>query len=132
MTTALEQVSTSGLVDTNDGARSVSPGRRRWPEDVKRRMVLESQEPGASVSVVARRYDVNANQLFKWRRDYEASLAGSRSTTGIRLVPVELRPAASAASASGTIEIELVGGARVRAIGAVDAGLLGRVLSALR
>lgn len=132
MTTAHEQVSTSGLVDTNDGGRRVSAPRRRWPEDLKRRMVLESQEPGASVSIVARRYDVNANQLFKWRRDYEASSAGGRSTTGIRLVPVELRPAAPAASASGTIEIELVGGARVRAIGAVDAGLLGGVLSVLR
>jgi transposase len=32
------------------------------------RMVEESQEPGASVSLVARRHGVNPNQLFTWRR----------------------------------------------------------------
>lgn len=32
-------------------------------------MVAETLEPGASVSIVARRHDVNANQLFKWRRE---------------------------------------------------------------
>jgi len=36
---------------------------------LKRQIVAETQEPGASVSVVARRHDVNANQLFKWRRE---------------------------------------------------------------
>ncbi len=38
--------------------------RRRWPVAEKRRIVLESFEAGASVSVVARRHDVNANQVF--------------------------------------------------------------------
>jgi transposase len=42
--------------------------RRSWSLTEKRRMVEESLEPGASVSVVARRYDVNANLLFSWRR----------------------------------------------------------------
>jgi transposase len=31
-------------------------------------MVAETLEPGASVSIVARRHDVNSNQLFRWRR----------------------------------------------------------------
>ena len=42
--------------------------RRRWPEALKRELVAETLEPGASVSIVARRHDVNANKLFKWRR----------------------------------------------------------------
>ena len=37
--------------------------RRRWSEARKRRIVAESYEPRVSVSVVARRYDVNANQV---------------------------------------------------------------------
>jgi transposase len=46
-------------------------GRRRnrsWPEALKREIVAASLAPGASVSVVARRYDVNANQVFSWRK----------------------------------------------------------------
>jgi transposase len=36
--------------------------RRRWSEEEKRRIVEETFEPGASVSVVARRHDLNANR----------------------------------------------------------------------
>ena len=42
--------------------------RRRWSAAEKMRMVEESLEPGASVSLVARRHGVNPNQLFTWRR----------------------------------------------------------------
>ena len=42
--------------------------RRRWSAAEKMRMVGESQEPGASVSLVARRHGVSPNQLFTWRR----------------------------------------------------------------
>ena len=38
--------------------------RRRWSLEVKRRLVAETLEPGSSVSIVARRHDVNANQLL--------------------------------------------------------------------
>src|SRR5215211_753580 len=41
---------------------------RAWPESLKREIVAASLVPGASVSRVARRYDVNANQVFAWRR----------------------------------------------------------------
>ena len=57
-----EQVSTTGLVDTKQ-----QPGltkRRQYSEALKRQMVAETQAPGASVSIVARRHDVNSNQLF--------------------------------------------------------------------
>jgi transposase len=63
-----DQVSTKSLVDTKQEPLSV--GRRReWPAALKRQMVAETLEPGASVSIVARRHDVNTNQLFKWRRE---------------------------------------------------------------
>ncbi len=43
--------------------------RRLWDDDEKRRIVAQTQVPGVSVSQVARRYDVNANLVFKWLRD---------------------------------------------------------------
>lgn len=46
-------------------------GRRKWTAEQKRRIVEETRAPGASVSVVARRYDINADLLFKWKRHEE-------------------------------------------------------------
>jgi Transposase len=37
--------------------------RRQYSEALTRQMVAETQAPGASVSIVARRHDVNSNQL---------------------------------------------------------------------
>jgi transposase len=138
MTTAIEpvslsgqvsppgQVSASGLVDTNGGKSGER--RRRWPEGVKRRIVAESLAPGVSVSVVARRYDINANQLFTWRQRY-----GPLSRVGeARLVPVQLRAPIEACAAEGTIEIVLPGGTCVRVRGAIEATALRQVLDVLR
>ena len=45
-------------------------GRRRdWSAEDKARIVAESFEPGARVSVVARRHALSPQQLFTWRRD---------------------------------------------------------------
>ena len=41
---------------------------RQYPLDLKRRMVEETFAPGSSVSIVARRHDVNANLLFDCAR----------------------------------------------------------------
>nr|WP_280516358.1 transposase [Chelatococcus reniformis] len=119
-------------MDTNPSGTNAVVGRRRWPAELKRRIVRESREPRASVSIVARRYDVNANQLFRWRREHELSIgvAGGLAEQA-RLVPVEVRAAMAPAPVNGTIEIELSGSARVRTIGRVDADLLERVLKVL-
>jgi transposase-like protein len=39
---------------------------------VQRRIVAECLEPGASVSLVARRHDLNTNMLFTWQRQLRA------------------------------------------------------------
>jgi transposase len=46
--------------------------RRRWSRTDKARIVLESLQPGANVSEVARRNGLSPQQLFAWRREAEA------------------------------------------------------------
>ena len=113
--------------------------RRRWSEARKRRIVAESYQPGVSVSVVARRHDVNANQVFGWRRQYRelARVVGGfvpvvvSSTEGAE--PAKLLPAPPEIepSRSGRIEIALADGSRVTVDRDVDATALSRVLGVL-
>jgi len=113
-------------------------GRRRnrsWPEALKREIVAASFAPGASVSVVARRYDVNANQVFSWRKRYRDIPPAVAVKAAPRLVPVMVTPERDAAAeqlstAVETIEIDL-GDYRVRVGSAVDAQALRRVLDVL-
>lgn len=123
-------------VDTSELRR-----RKRWPEALKREIVAATLQPGASVSVVARRYDVNANQVFSWRRRYRGSIDPNSSTPG--LVPVTVLPEpAGARTADGVappvpapspaIEIEVGGLYRVRVGSGFDARTLRRVLDVLR
>ena len=54
--------------------------RRRWTAEQKKAMVLETEQPGMSVSVVARKYEVQPNQLFRWRRLFhEGALTAVRA-----------------------------------------------------
>jgi transposase len=60
--------------------------RRRRTAQEKVAIVQETLEPGASVSAVARRHGVNANQVFGWRKQYqEGSLAAVKA--GETVVP---------------------------------------------
>jgi transposase-like protein len=60
-------VSTKPVMGTTATGR---PRNRSWPEALKREIVAASFSPGSSVSIVARQYDVNANQVFSWRKRY--------------------------------------------------------------
>jgi len=42
--------------------------RRRWSPEEKRAILEEAEQPGNSLSAVARKYGVNPNQLFHWRK----------------------------------------------------------------
>lgn len=126
-------------VDTSDGKRRRN---KRWPEVLKREIVAATYLPGASVSVVARQYDVNANQVFGWRRrfrdaDQKPALPYPPATPA--LVPVTILPepggqqaAPPAPGISETIEIEVPDGSRIRVGTGFDGRALKRVLDVLR
>jgi len=112
---------------------------KRWPEALKREIVAATFVPGASVSVVARQYDVNANQVFSWRRRYcEVSKPVATPPSASGLVPVMIAPdpensgAVVSSPAAETIEIEVDGDCRVRVGTSFDARALKRVLDVLR
>src|SRR6266481_2814398 len=112
MAATADGASTKSLVDTK--RKPLSVGRRReWPEALKRQMVSETLEPGSSVSIVARRHDVNTNQLFKWRRELLPKAAVESGT----MVPVEMVPEHDRkqrrVERTGVVEIEFGCGARV-------------------
>ena len=104
--------------------------KRRFRSKAERRQIVEeTMKPGASVSLVARAHDVNANQVFHWRRQYRAGWFDETARTkAAALLPVRVsdtvdavvrrRPESKAITA-GFIEIDF-GHARVRIEGSAD------------
>lgn len=106
--------------------------RRRWTEEQKRAIVAESLAPGAVVSEVARRADVRASQIYRWRQELRAVTDGFAQ---VLIGPPEaVSPAAAegATCAGPAIEIELAGRMRVRIPAAIPADLAAAVVKALR
>jgi transposase len=101
--------------------------RRRWSEDQKRAIVAESFAPGAVVSDVARRADISAGQIYRWRQE----LRGAVGFAQVLIAPAE-RAAANgvAPCAEPAIEVE-VRKARVRIPGSIPATLAAAVIKAL-
>ena len=139
----------NGRVEIITGAER----RRRWSDEEKLQLVAEACRPGNSVSQVARRRGISASQLFGWRRKAIAKgLITDRrleesAAKALTFAPVEIAKEQSpsgvggnvgsarwqaATNLSGSVEIELKGGDRVRVEGCADAGLVVRIISALR
>lgn len=125
-------MSTKSVMGTNGTGRR----NRSWPEALKREIVAASFAPGSSVSVVARHYDVNANQVFGWRKRYRAASPAPAVLSAPQLIPVMVTAepdavAAQPSTVAATIEIDLAGKYRVRISGGIDAQALRRVLDVL-
>ena len=136
------------------GKRIGEPARRQHDRSFKATLVEQSLQPGASVAVIARHNGINANLLFKWRRDHERKTNGAsmpKAPAPTVLLPVHIEPAtvastnsalqptrtaemvsgSRAAARGGVIEVEIAG-ALLRLRGAVDEAMLSSVLRALR
>lgn len=109
--------------------------RRLWSDDEKRQIVAETLAPGASVSIVARRHDLNANMLFTWRRQIGPSVllpAGDAMTFVPAAITTEAAPTAPPESPlAGRMEIVLADGDRIITGKDVDAAALARVVKVL-
>jgi transposase len=129
MTDQAEQASTTGFLDTKQ--RPGATKRRQYPEGLKRHIVAETLEPGSSVSIVARRHDVNSNQLFKWRRELlPKAVVESGAMMPVAIAPDGGRPRRT--DREGVIEIAFGCGARVRLRGEVSSETLRQVIELLR
>jgi len=104
--------------------------RRQYSEALKRQIVAETLERGSSVSIVARRHDVNSNQLFKWRRELLPKAVVESGAMVPEIAPESGRP--RRADREGVIEIVFGYGARVRLRGEVSSETLRRVIELLR
>ena len=115
---------------------STIAGRRRrsWTGDEKRQIVEESLEPGASIAEVARRHDLNANQLFTWRR--QLGIQSSAPDIPTSILPVTIEPDTAMPENGGCVttsqmEIVLTEGDRIIVWSDVEVAALSRVLKAL-
>jgi|ERR1022692_3956969 transposase len=139
-------------------AKNSTTPRREYSMAKKLQVVRETLTPGASVSVVARRHDINSNVVFRWRRMYargELGKAGGKRekkassrdfvSVGVvdhagvmRALPGPKQDAAlhdpmeREPAEQGLIEIETAAGVKVRVSGRVDDRTLGVVLAEIR
>jgi transposase len=111
--------------------------RRRWSEDEKLKIVLESLRASRQVSATARRHGISRSLLLQWRRSFRAerkSAAEARIGFVSATVIPESEPSVPAPcglGGGGTIEIEFATGARMRITGAVDKAMLTAAVRAL-
>jgi transposase len=116
-------------MDQPEGAGVERRVRQRRSVAEKRRIVELTLVAGASVALVARAHGVNANQVFKWRREYErGELAASPSS----LLPVLFCGADRPQMTSASIHIEFPGRALISIESGADPILLRSILESLR
>jgi transposase len=131
--------------------RGRRPRQYRTTEE-KRLVVEQTLKPGVSVAAVAQAHGVNANQVFHWRKLYEAGqleipmamsvhgadasptrlLAVTMSEDESRQTPgtTAMEHIAGGVSSLGSIEVTLARGT-IRIAGAVDTGTLRAVFGCL-
>jgi transposase-like protein len=102
------------IVDIGGQARErrAAVPKRQYSLEYKLQVVKEIREPGASVSIVAWRHDINTTIVFRWRKLFQEGRLGGRTP--------------------GLIEVVLRNGVRVRVDAQVDDKALRRVVAAVR
>ena len=135
------------VVTTDKLGRRTGPRAQHSIEE-KLRIVEETRVRGASVATVARRHNVNPNQVFAWRQLYRRGLLTGQAAKGeAQMLPVTVstptvlpteRAAAPVARQTPRtkprarlIEIRLRNGHRIVLHGRVDTEALSRVIDLL-
>jgi transposase len=110
--------------------------RRRWSEEEKLKIVVESFQGPRQVAATARRYGLSRSLLLRWRRSFQPEPKDSTGTqfgfVPAKLVPdPEMTPDPIRPAISGAIEIEFAAGIRMRITGSVDGTTLKAAVAAL-
>lgn len=114
-------------------AEGLVPERRirRWRSVAEKRRIVElTLVAGASVALVARANGVNANRVFKWRREFERGELSA--TVSSSLVPGVVSGGDKPQTNSGCIHIELQGRIVISVESGADPALLRTVLESPR
>lgn len=108
-------------------------GRRRWTVDDKARIVEETLELGASVSVIARRHGLTPQQVFGWHREAHkrSEEAGPQFVPAVVEVPSMHRCRRQQTAPMASIELD-IGGVRVRIGDGAKASTVSAVIRALK
>lgn len=109
-----------GLVTVYSGAQR----RREWSDDEKLALVAAAFANGAKVAEVARRAEVSASLLYRWRRQLGRDAPAGFTPVAIGTMPVE-------APAAPVIVVE-AGKARVEIMKDASPALVSAALGALR
>ena len=109
--------------------------RRRFSEDEKLKIVMESLAVPRLVSATARRHGISRSLLLTWRRAFQAEAARSSFVPAVIVPepppqPPQIAPPPARAD-QGRIEIVLARGRRVIVEETVDPEALARVLQVL-
>ena len=111
--------------------------RRRWTDDEKLKIVLESLQTSRAVSSTARRHGISRSLLLTWRRSFGARPSDNEQP-GPGFVPAMMVPdqppvqsTVSAVPTSGRMEIVVGKACRVIVDAGVDMAALSRVLDFL-
>lgn len=127
----------AGRIEVLTGAT----GRRRWPDEVKARIVAESYAPGRRVADIARLHGTTRWQVYHWRKLARKGLlalpapADAAAAPAFAAVIVEEPPrteAAEAAAADAAVLEIVVGEVVIRAPRAADEAQLARAIRAAR
>ncbi len=105
--------------------------RRRWSADQKRVIVAAAFAPGAIVTEVARRADVNSGQIYRWRDELRGASGERSREPGFAQVMVSGGLPAVAAAPAPTIEVMVGNGGQVRLPVSVSADLASAIVRAL-
>ena len=104
--------------------------RRSWSEAQKHAIVAAAFAPGAIVADVARRADICAGQIYRWRQEMRCT---ERGFSEVVIAAVEDHGNDRAAPGPApAIEIEFAGAARVRIPALTPPELAAAVVRALR
>ena len=146
-TSASSAAKESGLENRLTDALNVQPtsdgraSRRTFTHEQKLAVVLECERPGASVSEVARAYQLATSVLFRWRAELGYGRREKVKLAGVRLADTRSDTVAPGVAGAlvlrellpkpdGMVEIELADGRRVFATADVDRDAVQRHVAA--